>query len=249
MPLIFRPYSPDNRPCATRYRPAGFTLVELVVVVGIIALLMSILLPAVTKAREWSKRTGCTSNVRQIVLACNLHAAADKNGVYIYTPDIGSDDLRPLYPKYLTNPSVAACPSTQNRINKVPADLANNAASAQADTGGHSYEIVAWYTGGETFPDGQYFATETIKRVRNVKNSSNTLLLWDADDSGENNWPDASNNHGAAGVNIGFTDGHAEWVTPGRHLLEIYMDSAMGVVSTTTAARYGVKKVGSTWSY
>src|SRR6185369_7603619 len=84
--------------CPRAYKGIGFTLVELLVVMAVIAILAGLLLPALSSAKTKAKAISCLNNEKQLSLACQLYAD-ESNDRFPY--NLGAAEIRQTVAKNL----------------------------------------------------------------------------------------------------------------------------------------------------
>jgi prepilin-type N-terminal cleavage/methylation domain-containing protein/prepilin-type processing-associated H-X9-DG protein len=202
-------------------RKNAFTLIELLVVIAIIAILMAILMPTLSRAREQGKRAACLNNVKQLALSWNLYAddfdgkivngntakgASNRdNACWVYWPGDAATEpqriqgiLDGLLYRYCPNVKLYKCPT------------------------GIRGEFVTY-----SIPDamnGYYYipgAKEQIKTQRTqIHNLSEQIIFldegrlspssWTVWYDQERWWDQITARHGD-GTNFSFADGHSEY--------------------------------------
>jgi prepilin-type N-terminal cleavage/methylation domain-containing protein len=177
----------------------GFTLLELLVVMAIIAVLAALLLPTIGKARERAKRTVCTSNLRQLGSAMLMYTSDHKGRLPNANPPNSVGDyaatnqvLVALNDIYVKSPPVFHCPSDPDET--VP-DKITNADYTLPNSARQSYDFYSIWWLPEKGP-----------KLPNIKEAP---LAWDLD--GGNSNSDRYQNHGSKGGFVVYGDGHVDW--------------------------------------
>jgi prepilin-type N-terminal cleavage/methylation domain-containing protein/prepilin-type processing-associated H-X9-DG protein len=208
-----------------RFAEGGFTLVELLVAVGIITVLVSLLMPALSNARGHARRVACLSNVRTLTTAWLAYAQNNRGRLCSAVP--GPAD-RPGFHDW-----VASGPDEQALRDGVLWPYVNAAGAYRCPgdevNASHTYLINSWLNGEGPPAPGEATPARILSRVRDA--TETFVFLEHLDPGGFNDrsfrvppfpgsaWTDlpARGQHGRTGV-VSFADGHAivwTWLSPG----------------------------------
>lgn len=211
----------------------GFTLIEILVIISIIALLAAILFPVFARARENARRSSCQSNLKQVGLAESQYVQ-DYDEKFPFTSiDTQPGTLIPLYTNfmdivqpYVKSTQIFTCPSRSNlkvEGSIIPVGYKPTMNWEYGSCGGINNE----------FGDGLHPEREASGGTRNgpivslseIGEVVTTITLFESNfsyddyrscDNQTSNPPAAAPDRHFNGCNLVFVDGHVKWFQSNR---------------------------------
>ena len=177
-------------------RKNGFTLIEILVVIGIIAILAAMLFPALNRARDAAKRMSCLNNIRQV--GCGVLQYGLDHDDIIVPYKIGATESRGLTGEdgvpwsYIIAPYLGIRDTSWNTDNaskaywypssrRLPGTLLCPAVSRTTYyIGMIYYGMLSYNIGGDLWYNDPYYTSRTVMKFSNVTGSSKKAMICDS---------------------------------------------------------------------